>query len=118
MLNHMQHFVADAVHIFCFRSGPSDYYHRFSYINIRIGYPFIGFTFEHEITGIFERNAAASQIPKIKYHLNTLQMSFKCFFNSHFVFGVKNHISFLQDSSFRFAVIKFWYHSYISKFLE
>lgn len=32
-------------------------------------------------------------------------MSFKCFFNSHFVFGVKNHISFLQDSSFRFAVI-------------
>lgn len=54
----------------------------------------------------------------IKYHLNTLQMSFKCFFNSHFVFGVKNHISFLQDSSFRFAVIKFWYHSYISKYLE
>lgn len=32
-------------------------------------------------------------------------MSFKCLFNSHFVFGVKNHISFLQDSSFRFAVI-------------
>lgn len=33
-------------------------------------------------------------------------MSFKRFLNSHFVFGNKNHISFLQGSSFRFAVIK------------
>lgn len=32
-------------------------------------------------------------------------MSFKRFLNSHFVFGIKNHISFLQGSSFRFAVI-------------
>ena len=32
-------------------------------------------------------------------------MSFKRFLNSHFVFGNKNHISFLQGSSFRFAVI-------------
>ena len=33
-------------------------------------------------------------------------MSFKRFFNSHFVFGNEKHISFLQGSSFRFAVIK------------
>lgn len=33
-------------------------------------------------------------------------MSFKRFLNSHFVFGNKNHISFLQGSSFRFAVIR------------
>ena len=33
-------------------------------------------------------------------------MSFKCFFNSHFVFVSQIHISFLQGSSFRFAVIK------------
>lgn len=32
-------------------------------------------------------------------------MSFKRFLNSHFVFGNKNHISFFQGSSFRFAVI-------------
>ena len=67
MLNHMQHFVTEAIHVFSLWSSPSYNSHRFSYINIRIGYPFIGFTFEHEITGIFERNAAASQIPKIKY---------------------------------------------------
>lgn len=33
-------------------------------------------------------------------------MSFKCFFNSHFVFVSQIHISFLQGSSFRFAVIR------------
>lgn len=70
MLNNMQHFVAEAVHVFCFRSGPADYYNSFSYINIRIGYPFVGFTFEHEITGIFERNAAASKIPKMPSYLH------------------------------------------------
>ena len=32
-------------------------------------------------------------------------MSFKCFFNSHFVFVSQIHISFLQGNSFRFAVI-------------
>ena len=32
-------------------------------------------------------------------------MSFKRFFNSHFVFGNEKHILFLQGSSFRFAVI-------------
>lgn len=32
-------------------------------------------------------------------------MSFKCFFYSHFVFVSQIHISFLQGSSFRFAVI-------------
>lgn len=40
-------------------------------------------------------------------------MSFKRFLNSHFVFGNKNHISFFQGSSFRFAVIK-----YTQEFLE
>lgn len=70
MLNHMQHFVAEAIHIFSLRIGPSDNDYRFSYINIRIGYPFVCFTFEHEITGIFERNAAASQIPKIPSYLH------------------------------------------------
>ena len=37
-------------------------------------------------------------------------MSFKRFLNSHFVFGNKNHISFFQGSSFRFAVIIFRLH--------
>lgn len=35
-------------------------------------------------------------------------MSFKCFFNSHFVFVSQIHISFLQGNSFRFAVIKYY----------
>lgn len=70
MLNHMQHFVAEAIHILCPRTSPPNHYHRFSYINIRIGYPFIRFTFEHEITGIFERNATAPKIPKIPSNLH------------------------------------------------
>ena len=70
MLNHMQHFMAEAVHIFRFRSGPADYDYRFSSINIRIGDSFVGLTFEHEITGIFERNAGASQIPKMPSYLH------------------------------------------------
>ena len=70
MLNYMQHFMAEAVHVFPFRSGPADYHYRFSGINIGIGYPFICFTSEHEITGIFERNASASQIPKIPSYLH------------------------------------------------
>lgn len=41
----------------------------------------------------------------IKYHLNSNQKAFKRYLNSLFVFGGKNHISFLQGSSFRFAVI-------------
>ena len=65
MLNHMKHFVAEAVHVFRFRSGPADNNYGFSGINIRIGDAFVWFTFENEITGIFERNAAASQIPKM-----------------------------------------------------
>ena len=70
MLNHMQHFVAEAIHILRPRTSPPNHHHGFSHINIRIGYPLIRFTFEHEITGIFERNAAASQIPKIPSHLH------------------------------------------------
>lgn len=38
-------------------------------------------------------------------------MSFKRFLNSHFVFGNKNHISFLQGSSFRFAVIRLFFQT-------
>ena len=70
MLNHMQHFMAEAVHILRLGTSPPNHHHRFSYINIRIGYPFVCFTFEHEITGIFERNAAASQFPKIPSNLH------------------------------------------------
>ena len=70
MLNHMQHFVAEAIHVLRPRTSPPNHHHRFSYINIRIGYPFVCFAFEHEITGIFERNAAASQIPKIPSNLH------------------------------------------------
>ena len=70
MLNHMQHFVAEAVHVFCLRSGPSDNDHRFANINVRVGDAFVGFAFEHEITGIFERNAAAPQIPKMPSYLH------------------------------------------------
>lgn len=65
MLNHMQHFVAEAIHILCPRSGPSNNNHRFANINVRVNDTLVCFAFEHEITGIFERNAAASQIPKI-----------------------------------------------------
>ena len=71
MLNHMQHFVAEAIHILRPRTSPPNHHHGFSHINIRIGYPFIRFTFEHEITGIFERNAAASQIPKIPFRFQS-----------------------------------------------
>ena len=70
MLNHMQHFVAEAIHILSHRTSPPNHNHRFSYINIRIGYPFVWFTFEHEITGIFERNAAAPQIQKMPSYLH------------------------------------------------
>ena len=70
MLNYMQHFMAEAIHVFRFRSGPADYHHRFFGINIRVCYPFVWFTFEHEITGIFEWNAGASQIPKIPSYLH------------------------------------------------
>lgn len=72
MLNHVQHFVAEAIHMLWPRTSPPNHNHRFSYINIRIGYPFVCFTFEHEITGIFERNAAASQIPKIPSNLHSI----------------------------------------------
>lgn len=70
MLNHMQHFVAEAIHILSPRTSSINHHHVFSTINIRIGYPFIGFTFKHEITGIFERNASASQIPKMPSYLH------------------------------------------------
>lgn len=60
MLNYMQHFMAEAVHIFRFRSGPANNNYCFSNINVRVGDAFVGLTFEHEITGIFERNAGAS----------------------------------------------------------
>lgn len=70
MLNHMKHFVTEAVHIFRFRRGPSNNNYGFSGINIRIGDAFVGLTFEHEITGIFERNAGASQIPKMPSYLH------------------------------------------------
>lgn len=53
----MQHFVAEAIHIFSLRSGPSDNDHRFANINVRVGDTLVWFTFEHEITGIFKRNA-------------------------------------------------------------
>ena len=83
MLNHMQHFVAEAIHIFSLRSGPSNNNYRFTNINIRIGYPLIRFTFEHEITGIFERNAAASQIPKMPSYLHGIL----CVNIVHYVYG-------------------------------
>lgn len=61
MLNHMQQFLTEAIHIFSLRSGPSDNNHRFANINVRVGDTLVCFTFEHEITGIFERNAATSR---------------------------------------------------------
>ena len=70
MLNHMQHFVAEAIHTFRFRSGPANNNHRFPNINVRVGDTLIRFTFEHEITGIFERNAGAPQIPKMPSYLH------------------------------------------------
>lgn len=65
MLDNMQHFVAEAIHILRHRTSPPNHHHGFSYINIRIGYPFVRFAFENEITGIFERNAATPQISKM-----------------------------------------------------
>ena len=70
MLDNMQHFVTEAIHTFRFRSGPANNNHRFANINVRVGDTFVGFTFEHEITGIFERNAAAPQIPKMPSYLH------------------------------------------------
>ena len=70
MLNYMQHFVTEAIHMLWPRTSPPNHHHGFSIINIRIGYPFIRFTFKHEITDFFERNAAASQIQKIPSYLH------------------------------------------------
>lgn len=66
----MEHFVGEAIRVLPFRGGPAYYYYRFSGIYVGIGYPFVGFAFEHEITGIFERNAGASQIPKMPSYLH------------------------------------------------
>ena len=70
MLNNMQHFVAEAIHVFCFRSGPANNNYRFANINVRVGDTLVRLTFEHEITGIFDRNAAAPQIPKMPSYLH------------------------------------------------
>lgn len=70
MLNHMQHFVAEAIHILRPRTSPPNHNHRFSGINVRVGDTLVWFTFEHEIAGIFERNAAAPQIPKMPSYLH------------------------------------------------
>lgn len=59
MLSYMLHFVAEAVHIFRFRSNPSDNNLRFTNINVRVGDTLVWLTFEQEITGIFEMNAHA-----------------------------------------------------------
>ncbi len=66
----MEHFVGEAVCVFGCGGGPTYYYYRFSGIYVGIGDAFVGFAFEHEITGIFERNAGASQIPKMPSYLH------------------------------------------------
>lgn len=62
--------MGEAVYMFRFRSGPAYYYYRFSGVYVGIGDTFVGLTFEHKITGIFERNAGASQIPKMPSYLH------------------------------------------------
>lgn len=64
VLHHMKHFMAEAIQVFPLRSAPSDDHHALPCPNIRVGDTLICFPFEHEIEGIFERNALASQIPK------------------------------------------------------
>lgn len=66
----MEHFVGEAVCVLCLGGGPAYYYYCFSGVYVGIGDAFVGFAFEHEITGIFERNAAASQIPKMPSYLH------------------------------------------------
>ena len=70
MLNYVEHFVGEAVCVFGLGGGPAYYYYCFSGVYIGIGDAFVGLTFEHEITGIFERNAGASQIPKMPSYLH------------------------------------------------
>lgn len=62
--------MGEAIHILRFRGGPTYYYYRFSGVYIGICDAFVGLAFEHEITGIFERNAGASQIPKMPSYLH------------------------------------------------
>ena len=59
VLNYVENFVGDAIRVLPFGGGPAYYYYRFSGVYVGIGDAFVGLAFEHEITGIFERNAAA-----------------------------------------------------------
>lgn len=70
MLNYVEHFVGEAVCVLCLGGGPAYYYYRFSGVYVGIGNAFVWVIFEHEITGIFERNAAAPQIPKMPSYLH------------------------------------------------
>lgn len=51
--------MGEAVCVLCRGGGPAYYYYRFSGVYVGIGYSFVGLIFEHEITGIFERNTGA-----------------------------------------------------------
>ena len=62
--------MGEAVCVFGCGGGSTYYYYRFSSVYVGIGDSFVGFAFEHEITGIFERNAGASQIPKMPSYLH------------------------------------------------
>lgn len=66
----MKHFVGEAIRVLPLGGGPTYYYYRFPGVYVGIGDAFVGFAFEHEITGIFERNAGASQIPKMPSYLH------------------------------------------------
>lgn len=68
----MQHFVAEAVGILPKRSSPTNSHHRFTLGNIGVGETLVSLTSEHKISGIFERNAAASQIPKTPPNIHSI----------------------------------------------
>ena len=69
MLHHVEKFVAEAIHVLTLRCSPANHHHTLSYPHIGISDALIRLTSEHEITGIFERNALASQIPKTPSNL-------------------------------------------------
>ena len=70
VLHHMKQLMAEAILVFPLGSTPSDDHHALSYANVGVGDTLVWFPFKHEIEGIFERNALASQIPKTPSNFN------------------------------------------------
>ena len=64
----MQHLMTKTVHIFRIAYCPPYHNYRLACVYIGIGQSFVGFAFDHKTVSVFERNTAASQIPKTPFH--------------------------------------------------